>query len=500
MAGMSARGAVAASIDRLPPILPLLALGVAAVFAALLGPEALTVAVFGLGGMILVALRPQWGVATLLVMLMVQYGSRRYEREGVAGIASLITAGSGLITVNNMLGLFLALLLVYHVYRDGDWSFLRNRQVQLVAAITAVLAFSGFVSEIAAGDAIQLGVRLSGGQDPSRLLVSRALFLVLFVFFVRKPQDLRMIVWLFVALVLLTAWSGASAGLAGTGRAEVADYRAGGMEVLIQSTQNPNRLAMISTLAMIFIWEFSQAHALRRWRWASGAAILMLVLTVFLSASRGGVLVLGFTALLLFSRRRAGGSRLLFGIAVVVLATLLIGQVVPEQILERIANVPGLGGESGGEGSGSAERRAYTYGVAFDVWQQGPLVGVGPGNWPYVRFMTDPLRSAAAPHNSFLKALAEGGLITLALYVVLFIVTLRALVSCERAPAAMARAGKDGLAWLVPATRIALSSFLVFSFFGDLWDLIFSYLLFGIAAVLIQRYGPFVDQPAPEPA
>ena len=57
---------------------------------------------------------------------MVQYGSRRYEREGVASLASLLPDGSGLLTVNNLLGLFLALLLVYHLYRDSDWSFLRS--------------------------------------------------------------------------------------------------------------------------------------------------------------------------------------------------------------------------------------------------------------------------------------------------------------------------------------------------------------------------------------
>ena len=47
-----------------------------------------------------------------------------------------------------MLGLFLALLLVYQLYRDGDWSFLKSRQVQLVLAVTVVLVFSAFVSGI----------------------------------------------------------------------------------------------------------------------------------------------------------------------------------------------------------------------------------------------------------------------------------------------------------------------------------------------------------------
>lgn len=489
--------ALPSALERLP-LLPLIALGGAASVAVALGPEALTTALIAFIGMMVVALRPQWGVAGIMIMLMVQYGSRRYEREGVAGLINLIPAGEGLVTVNNILGLFLALLLVYHVYRDGDWSFLRNRQLQLVGLITLTLAFSAFVSGIDSADAIDLGLRLTGGQDPTRLLVSRALFLVLFIFFLRQPRDLRMIVGVFVVLALSTAWSGSSAAITGSGRPEVADYRAGGLEVLMGSTQNPNRLALICTLALIFIWEYSQAYGLKRWRWPAIAAILLLVVTVFLSASRGGVLGLGFATLLLFVRRQTGASRIAYGIAVAALGIMLIGQVVPEQALERIANIPGITTDSeSGEGAGSIERRGYTYGVGLDIWQLAPLVGVGPGNWPYVRFITDPLRSAAAPHNSFLKALAEGGILTLGLYLTLFIVTLRDLVRCERSPAAMAAARRDGLAWLLSGARIALVTFMIFSLFADLWDLIFAYLLIGIAAVLLQRYRALAMTPVP---
>lgn len=490
---------LSSTIERVP-LLPLLALGLAATAAAVIGPEALTaVLVIGAAALV-IALRPAWGVAAILVLLMVQYGSRRYERGGIASLVSLIPEGSGLVTVNNLLGLFLALLLVYHLYRDGDWSFLRSRQVQLVAAITAVLAFSGFVSGIDAADAIDLGLRLTGGQDPTRLLVSRALFLVLFVFFLREPRDVRMIVGVFVVLTLSTAWSGSEAAITGSGRPEVADYRAGGVDVLIGSTQNPNRLALIATLALIFIWEYSQANALQRWRWVAGASVLLLVLTVFLSASRGGVLGLAFAATLLFVRKRGGGSaRFLYGLVILILGVTLVGQIVPEQALERLANIPGVGDTSSGAGTGSIERRSYTYGVGLDIWMRAPLVGIGPGNWPYVRFITDPLRSSAAPHNSFLKALAEGGILTLSLYLVLFTVTIRALLRCERSPEVIAVATRDGLGWLVPATRIALVTFLVFSLFADLWDLVFAYLLIGIAAVLLRRYESLVPA-APQSA
>jgi hypothetical protein len=90
--------------------------------------------------------------------------------------------------------------------------------------------------------------------------------------------------------------------------------------------------------------------------------------------------------------------------------------------------------------------------------------------------------------------------VTLILYLALFGITLRDLYRCERSPAVMAAATRDDLAWLVAAARIALITFLVFSMFGDLWDLIFAYFLIGLAAAIIQRYGPLMTAPLAEAA
>jgi len=468
------------------------ALGVGLI-SLLAGPEAIILSVALTGMAMVVAVRPQWGVALILLMLMVQYGQRRYEREGVAGgLAALLPAGSGLLTINNLLGLFLALLLVYHLYRDGDWSFLRSRILQLVLLVTAVLVFSGMVSSIDVQDQAAVGLSTTSAQSPLRQLVSRALFMVLLVFFVQKPRDLRLIVGLFVALALVTAWSGSSAALTGAGQIDAGDYRAGGLDVLIQSTKNPNRLAMIATLGLVFIWEYSQAHRAQGWlRWLAMASMLLMIVTVFLTASRGGLIGLLVTGMLLFVRRRASASRVLYGLAIAAVGLMLVQEVVPEQALERITNIPGLSqtpDEVSGAGAGSAERRQYTYAIGFEIWKQAPVVGVGPGNWPYVRFMTDPLRSAAVAHNSYLAALAEGGLTTFVLYLVLFYVALRDLGRCQRSKAIAQRARAEGLEWLIAATRISLMAFLVFSLFSDLWDLVFAYLLLGIAAILVRRY------------
>jgi len=492
------RGSAVDSVDRVG-LLPLLALlGLAAV-SVVAGPESFTLLLVGMAGAMVVAVRPHWGVAIIFFLLMVQYGSRRYERVGVAGdVSSFVPQGSGLLTINNILGLFLALLLVYHVYREGDWSFLKNRIVRLMLAITAVYVFSGLISGIDYADQAALGLQATSAQDPSRQLISRALFLVLFVFFLRKPRDLRMMVILFVGLCIVTAWTGSDAALTGAGRLSESEYRAGGLDVLIQSTKNPNRLALIATLGLVYIWEYSQAHQLQHWRrWLAMTGILLMIVTVFLTASRGGLIGLVATGLILFARRRGGASRFVYALAIIGVGAIVIQEVVPEQVMERITNIPGLSRTdeyANGAGEGSTARREYTYGIGIQIWKKAPLVGIGPGNWPYVRFITDPLRSAAVAHNSYLAALAEGGIITLTLYLVLFYTTIRDLLRCEGAQRIMARARSEGLDWLLVGTRMCLLALLVFSVFSDLWDLVFTYFLFGVAAVLIERYRPM---PAP---
>jgi O-antigen ligase len=479
------RGADAAPVNWLIPVAGVfLALGGAVV----LGPQGMVSALIASVGIIVIGVRPHWGVAIIMTLLMVQYGSRRYERTGIAGyIESLIPAGTGLLTINNVLGIFLLLLLVYHLYRDGDWSFLQNRQLQLVVLLTLVLLASGTWNAVDYQEQAELGLRIRG-QDPMRLMISRGLFLMLFVFFVSGPKEIRLIAGIFVALAFLTAWSGSSAAITGGARSEVAEYRGGGLAVLIEAAQNPNRLAMFATLGLIFIWEYLEGNRLVRYRWFAFAGALLMVVTVFLSASRGGLVGLAVASALLFVRRRQGARSLVYGAAALVVAAMLISQVVPPESLERITNLPGFTASGELEGSGSIERRQYTYGIGLKIWSEAPLLGIGLGNWSYKRFLIDPARSAAAPHNAYLKVLAEGGIVTLFLYLALFYVTLRQLNAIIHHPGAIAWARAEGVEWLVHATRIGILTFLVFSLFADLFDLIFFYLLIGLAGSLIRRY------------
>jgi len=212
--------------------------------------------------------------------------------------------------------------------------------------------------------------------------------------------------------------------------------------------------------------------------------------TVFLTASRGGLIGLVFAGVMLFVRRSGGSGRWLYGLVAIAIAGALIQEIVPEEALTRITSIPGLNSsdDKNSTGQGSVEKREYTIGIGLTVWKTAPIIGVGPGNWSYVRFLNDPMRSGGAAHNSFLQMLAEGGVVTLSLYMLLFYITISNILRCEWSPEIIARARSEGLEWVVVGTRICLLSFMVFSVFADLWDLIFSYFLVAVSAVLIQRY------------
>jgi O-antigen ligase len=486
---------VAERRDRIP-LGPLLFLVVLAAVGMLIGPDVLTMGLIGVAGAIAIGKRPQLGVALLLALLMVQYGQRGTEREGVANtISNLVPQGTGFLTINNALGGYLVLLLVYDQFFEKDWSFLKNRIFMLILAVTIIQVFSGLISGIKFADQIAMGLQSTSAEDPSRVLVTRALFVALFLYFVREPRDLRMILALFIVLTVVTAWTGSQAALTGYGAEDVARMsagRAGGLDVLIQSSKNPNRLALIATLGLVYIWEYSQAHQMRQWfRWVALGVALLMIVTVFLTASRGGLIGLLVVGAMLFVRKSGGSGRWLYGLAAVALAGVLIEELVPEESMQRITNIPGISKDDpNAPGAGSTERRAYIFSIGFQIWEKAPIVGVGPGNWSYIRYQVDPIHSVAVAHDSYLAALAEGGVISLGLYLLLFYVTIRDLLRCERAPPIVEWAKADNLEWMLAATRICMIGFMVFSIFSDLWDLIFSYFLLAVAAALTQRYQP----------
>ena len=120
-----------------------------------------------------------------------------------------------------------------------------------------------------------------------------------------------------------------------------------------------------------------------------------------------------------------------------------------------------------------------------------PVLGVGLGNFTAERAIVDPTGMTAPPHNSYLMAWVEGGLVSLALYLAIFFGTFRALRGLERDYEA--RFGPLGMGWLVSAMRTTLIGFLFFSFFADMWLHIFFYIILGMCLAVIRMHTVYAE-------
>lgn len=145
---------------------------------------------------------------------------------------------------------------------------------------------------------------------------------------------------------------------------------------------------------------------------------------VLLTRSRGGAVALAVLALIWMFRLRRNWMAWVFA----PLAFALVIILTPPQLFERVREL------FTGELDLSAQYRLIAWEKAMNMGADKPLFGVGPGNfqaeWPNYLPATgiDPI----VTHNTLFHMLAESGVITLALYLVLHGVTLITLWRVSR--------------------------------------------------------------------
>lgn len=465
--------------------------------ATMLDPLVGVGVVAALCGLIVVLNRPEWGVIVIVSLMSISYGAVPQRPGAAAGgrqvVGTYLSGGLGYLSINNLLGLVLVAILGFRVYQRSDWSFLRNRPFLLIGLITALWLFGSLLYPLDNQRLAMLGLTPSEMSD-TRLLVTRLVLILLFVGFIRSPQQIRVLIGVVLALWLASAINGLVGGLRGTGFEALkgsggAAYRAGGSWALVRAAYNPNRLALLSTLSAVLIWEYSQSLWTRRWRLLMGAVIVMLIVTVIMTASRSGVAGLAVAMLMMLSRHRESARGAARGLIILIVSLMITTQLISDDAWERLSNIPGLRSRSADtaqiKGSHSIARREHAFSVAFSIAAADPLFGVGMGNWAASRFEVDPARSVSGPHNAFLLTLGEGGIVVLSAYLLLFVSTIRQLRRYERQPLLMQQLRVEGVEWVVSATRICLTTLLVFSIFADLWNTVVFYLLFSLAAVMV---------------
>lgn len=421
--------------------------------------------IVGFLGLTVIVARPEYGIALFLSTFLMTYPEA--------------LQGSGFLTINNVLGGVFFVLLTYKVYREEDWWFLRRPELQVLAFIIVVYWLSAQINGPDPGQLSLLGV-VEHTAGNFRTFFNRVLFTLFFINFIRTPEHVRMIYMLAIAFMVVSAITGIVAVLTGGG---LYGYRASTQAAVISSAFNPNRLAMFAILAFGGLWYFMQSLRRMVLRILIMPTLVVLALTVVMTASRSGLLGLGVAiAYILVDQRVSVNAILTFAAAGFLLVVAAV-QFVPERSLERVTALPGTQASASGEGSGSLERRQYTWGIAWELAREDPFLGVGMGNWEVARFLKDPTQSTAAPHSSYLLALVEGGVFCLAGFLLLLWQTWRNLRVCDVQMRDQSFP-LTHLRWIVKSCEVSFVVLVFFSLFADLWQLVILFWLVGLSIVM----------------
>jgi O-antigen ligase len=218
---------------------------------------------------------------------------------------------------------------------------------------------------------------------------------------------------------------------------------------------NYEALSLVMTVPLA-IW-LNRYEVRSLWRWAGRICTPILAFAVFVSQSRGGLLALIVMAALAWvnSQHR---MRLAVGFVVAVGFMFAIG---PTNMIKRIEQIQ-IEGQAQTGAEVSTRARVELARAGFRMMLDHPVFGVGLGQFQSVEFHYNPLLVSleAIPHiahDTYVQLGAEGGIPTLALYLLILGVTLATCRSAQYAPgvpediAALALAFQIGLIGIMVA-------------------------------------------------
>ncbi len=385
-------------------------------------------------------------------------------------------------TPNNALGFLLVLSLLYGLYKERDFWFLKSPAFLLFLTVTILYTVStingkSFLPMVPTG-------RLKW-QEQSELekLITRFAFFLFFIYFVRTKRQILSV----MAFILFMLYAAVPASFIMVLKGEGwGGYRARA-GWLIHSAGNPNRLAFLCLFSVGIIWHYVSARPRAGVRWVAIPALVSLVLGVLATGSRSGFLNLLIMGMVLISQSPgARVKRALIAVVVLIATALLAGQVVPERAMMRATTA--FIDPASDAGYRSTTKRLGTVVWGARIVAQHPLLGVGIGNFLVHHQALDPGGYAGAAHNSYLQALTEGGILTFVAYMALFSWCMQVLVRLERGYAAGLHR-QINLVWLIRALRANWLLLLSFSLFADVWLHILFYAMVGLTVSMKRLHG-----------
>jgi hypothetical protein len=390
-----------------------------------------------------------------------------------------VLQGVGLLTPNNVLGLVFSGLLLTRLYANRDLWFVREKELWIL-----LLLFIWFLLSTGASEFTLPHLRFSlivdkrvAGRDLTFLefknFVSRVAFVIFFVNFITTRRHIKLFLFVFLScIVIALPFAGYNFLHNGGADARVTagkDFIGGGSDWL----SNEPRFAfmcLVSALLQLYFAAISRNTLIRL---CTVPGICLSLGMIILSGSRSGFLMVGLSGAWLFFRSRnlKLQTRLMLVSAGAVVAVIFF-LLLPPLTQQRLLNLNPFHPQ--GEGTHSTEVRVATIEESLAIFARYPLFGVGLGNFRWINTYFH--GNFKPPHNSYLWALAEGGVFCLLFYFFLFY--------CMQTRLRMLREkfrSDPELPWIGDVVSFYFYVFLFFSLFADIWlDEIHLYILLGL--------------------
>ncbi len=408
-------------------------------------------AVVGVGGVILLCYKPHLGVAAILAALIID----------------IDPIGIRFLSIPYLLTMVLLIPLTLGILHDRDIAVLRVPQVVILLAITGLFTVSVVWNYF---DYFNSPLRLP--PETTRMLiilVGRFAFLVLFLYFITTREKIELTVWLAIGLVTWLAMD----GLYGFFTKSAIHGHFGGdrAHANFSLAENANRLGYICLFGLCLLWFYHSYGKPRRWLiWLTFPLFFLLPLTVFTTGSRSGLLQTFLLIVFILKEQKGWSIQRRIGTVVGLgLAGLFVLAVAPSHDVTRATSF-NPNADVGTPGEASLRNRLATDFAAIQIGLSHPLLGVGLANFHQVEILTPDIGSQSKTSNGYTWAMTSGGFGVLALYLLLFFLTYRALRRLESS-------GPPEFLWLSKGLKVNLFLFLLFSVFTDFWLSDFLYLL-----------------------
>lgn len=225
---------------------------------------------------------------------------------------------------------------------------------------------------------------------------------------INSPARFRTMLWTIALCLAFFGVKGGVLGVLGGGR-QILRGPGGMME-----DNNDFALALVMNVPLLWylgITERMKPLVLR----GTQVAVLLTVITIVLTHSRGAFLALGAAAMWMSWR----SGNLLKAFAFLAVLAALFPVVAPQEVLDRLSTI-------GDTTDSSTNARLVAWGAAFKMIGTYPVLGVGMRNFQsrFLEFSgipeTDGVKTYVA-HNSYLQIWAESGTLAFAVYMALLV-------------------------------------------------------------------------------